>query len=300
MRITVTGGTGFVGSRLVEQLLLGGNSVSLLTRSLRSGLPDETALHSWDSQSEPAPAESLAGADVVVHLMGEPVAQRWSPEIKRRIRDSRVVATRNLVKAMAQRQSQPGLMISASAVGYYGSRGDEVLTEESPGGDDFLAKTSAEWEQEAVAAEEFGWRVLRLRIGIVLGPDGGALHRMLPPFRAGLGGPLGNGQQWMSWIHRDDLVSMMLFAMQYPHIRGVWNAATPNPVTNQEFTDTLARILKRPAFFRVPEFALKLLFAEGATALISSQRLKPEAAEAAGFRYQYAGLHAALRHILRS
>ncbi|MCU0226754.1 MAG: TIGR01777 family oxidoreductase [Bryobacterales bacterium] len=300
MRVTVTGGTGFVGSRLVEQLLASGWNVQLLTRNLRANLPAQAEAHVWDSQTEPAPAASLDGSDAVIHLMGEPVAQRWSPEIKRRIRDSRVLSTRNLVQAMSRMETRPELLVSASAIGYYGSRGDEVLTEDSAPGTDFLADVSQAWEQEALAAEALGVRVLRIRIGIVLGMEGGALERMLPPFRAGLGGPLGQGAQWMSWIHLDDLVGMMLFPLQYPHIRGVWNGASPNPVTNQEFTDTLARILKRPAIFRVPEFGLRLLFGEGSQALLGSQRVKPEAAEAAGFRFQYAGLHAALRHILRS
>lgn len=300
MRVTVTGGTGFVGSRLVRQLLSMGSRVSLLTRALRSGLPGGVSPYVWDSQKEEAPAEGLAGSNMVVNLLGEPVAQRWSPEIKRRIRDSRVVSTRNLIAAIARMEKRPELLVSASAIGYYGSRGDEVLDEDAAPGEGFLAETSRDWEREAVAAEELGVRVLRIRIGIVLGPDGGALQRMLPPFRAGLGGPLGGGGQWMSWIHLEDLVGMILFASRYPHIRGVWNGVAPNPVTNREFTDTLARILKRPALFRVPEFALRLLFAEGTDALLSSQRVKPQAAEAAGFRYQYAGLHAALRQVLRS
>jgi uncharacterized protein len=299
MRVTITGGTGFVGGRLIEQLQMGSADIHLLTRRLRPGLPEGTTPHPWEAENEEAPAESLRGSDVVVHLMGEPVAQRWSPEIKRRIHDSRVMGTRNLVATMRKLPQPPGLLVSASAIGYYGSRGDEWLSEESSPGDDFLAETSVAWEKEALAAEELGCRVLRLRIGIVLGADGGALARMLPPFRAGLGGPLASGEQWMSWIHRDDLVGMMLFAMQYPHIRGVWNAVAPNPLTNQDFTDTLARILKRPALFRVPEFGLKLLFGEGTAALLSSQRVRPEAADAAGFRYQYAGLHAALRQILK-
>lgn len=300
MRVTVTGGTGFVGGRLVGQLLGAGADVQVLTRSLRANLPPQVGAHVWDSQAEEAPLASLTGSSAVINLIGEPVAQRWSPEIKRRIRDSRILSTRNLVKAISRMEHPPELLVSASAIGYYGSRSDELLTEESAPGEDFLGEVSRAWEEEAQAAEAFGVRVVRLRIGIVLGPEGGALQRMLPPFRAGLGGPLGSGTQWMSWVHIDDLVGMMLFAMQYPHIRGAWNAVSPNPVTNQEFTDTLARILKRPAFFRVPEFALRMLFGEGATVVLASQRVKPAAAEAAAFRFQYAGLHAALRHVLRS
>jgi uncharacterized protein (TIGR01777 family) len=299
MQVTISGGTGFVGSRLLAQLLPAGARVHLLTRRLRPGFPDGVTPHLWDHLREPAPPESLAGSDAVIHLMGEPVAQRWSPEIKRRIRESRTVSTRNLVDAIAAAETKPSLLISASAIGFYGSRGEEWLDEDSAAGTGFLAELSQEWEAEAMRAAEFGTRVLCLRIGIVLGTEGGALARMLPPFKLGVGGPLGTGEQWMSWIHVDDLVGMMLFALRYPHIQGVWNAVSPNPATNLEFTRTLARILKRPAFLPVPEFGLKLLFGEGTQALLSSQRVKPKNAEAAGFRFQHAGLHAALRQLLK-
>lgn len=300
MQVTISGGTGFVGGRLLSQLLPSGARVHLLTRRLRPGLADGVTPHLWDHVREPAPAESLAGSEAVIHLMGEPVAQRWSPEIKRRIRESRTVSTRHLVDAIGAAETKPALLISASAIGYYGSRGEEWLDEDSEPGTGFLADLSREWEAEALRAAEFGVRVLCLRIGIVLGTEGGALARMLPPFRMGVGGPLGHGDQWMSWIHVDDLVGMVLFALRYPHIQGIWNAVSPNPVTNAEFTRTLARILKRPAFLPVPEFALKLLFGEGTEALLSSQRVRPRNAEAAGFRFQHAGLHAALRHLLKS
>lgn len=300
MRVTISGGTGFVGRRLLTQLLPSGADIHLLTRQLRPGLPGGVTPHLWDPLREPAPPESFAGSDGVVHLMGEPVAQRWSPEIKRRIRESRVTSTRNLVDAMAGSRSRPQMLICASAVGYYGSRGDEWLDEESAPGEGFLSDVCREWEAEAMRAADFGMRVLRLRFGIVLGAEGGALARMLPVFRLGLGGRLGKGGQWMSWIHAGDLVGMMLFALRYPHIQGVWNAVAPNPVTNAEFTATLARILKRPAIFPVPESALKLLFGEGAQPLLASHRVRPAAAEAAGYRFQYGGLHAALRHLLKS
>jgi uncharacterized protein (TIGR01777 family) len=300
MRVTVTGGTGFLGSRLVRHAIQLGWQVNLLTRTLRSGLPDGATPFVWDSQREDAPIDSLIDADMVVNLVGEPIAQRWSPEIKRRIRDSRLESTRNLLKTIARMEKRPELLVSASAVGYYGSRGNEVLDEDSTSGKGFLAELARDWEAEALGAEALGLRVLRIRIGIVLGPEGGAMARMLPPFRSGLGGPLGTGDQWMSWIHVDDLIAMIQFAAQNPHVRGVWNGVAPNPVTNREFSDTLARILKRPAIFRVPEFALKLLFGEGTEAVLASQRVRPLAPEAAGFRYQYAGLHAALRQLLRS
>ncbi len=300
MQVTISGGTGFVGGHLLAQLLPSGARANLLTRNLRPGLPAGVVPHLWDHLREPAPLGSFSGSDAVIHLMGEPIAQRWSPEIKRRIRESRTVSTRNLVDAIATAETRPQVLVCASAVGYYGSRGDEWLNEESAPGQDFLAEVCKEWETEALRAAEFGVRVLRLRFGIVLGANGGALARMLPVFRLGLGGRLGSGEQWMSWIHVSDLVGMMLFALRYPHIQGVWNAVAPNPVTNIEFTDTLARILKRPAVIPAPEFGLKLLFGEGAQPLLSSQRVKPVAAEAAGYRFQYGGLHAALRHLLKS
>lgn len=300
MQVTLSGGTGFVGSRLVDQLLPSGARVHLLTRRLRPGLATGVMPYLWDHNREEAPAESLSGSDAVIHLMGEPVAQRWSPEIKKRIRESRVSSSKHLVAAIAHAEPRPSTLISASAIGFYGSRGDEWLDETSTAGSGFLSDVCREWEEEAMRAEELGVRVLRVRIGIVLGAEGGALHRMLPIFRAGIGGPLGSGSQWMSWIHVDDLVGMILFGLRYPHIHGVWNGVSPNPVTNADFTRTLARILKRPAFLPAPEFGLRMLFGEGSEALLASQRVKPVAAEEAGFRFQYAGLHAALRHILRS
>lgn len=300
MQVTLSGGTGFVGSRLADQLLPSGTRVHLLTRRLRPGLATGVMPYLWDHNREEAPAESLSGSEAVIHLMGEPVAQRWSPEIKKRIRESRVSSSKNLVAAIARAEPRPSTLISASAIGFYGSRGDEWLDEESAAGKGFLADVCKEWEEEVVRAEELGVRVLRVRIGIVLGATGGALSRMLPLFRAGIGGPLGSGAQWMSWIHVDDLVEMILFGLRYPHIQGVWNGVSPNPVTNADFTRTLARILKRPGILPAPEFGLRMLFGEGSEALLASQRVKPVAAEAAGFRFRYAGLHAALRHILRS
>lgn len=300
MQVTISGGTGFIGRRILDQLLPAGARVNLLTRRLRPGLPEGAVPYLWDPAKEAAPVESLAGSDAVIHLMGEPVAQCWTPEIKRRIRESRVLSTRNLVDAIAASEARPQMLISASAVGYYGSRGGEWLDERSAPGEDFLAEVCREWEAEALRAAELGLRVLRLRIGMVLGTEGGALARMLPPFRFGAGGRIGSGEQWMSWIHAGDLTGMMLFALRYPHIEGVWNAVSPNPVTNAEFAQTLARILKRPAVMPVPEFILKLLFGEGMSVMVASQRVKPAAAEEAGYRFQYGGLHAALRHLLKS
>jgi uncharacterized protein (TIGR01777 family) len=243
------------------------------------------------------PAESLREADVIIHLAGEPVAQRWTAEAKRRIRESRVVGTRNLVEALAALPRRPEALICASAIGYYGSRGDEILTESSAPGSGFLPEVCVAWEKEAQAAEALGIRVVRVRTGLVLAADGGALQRMLPPFRMGVGGRLGSGRQWMSWIHLEDLTGLFQFAVE-SQVRGPLNAVAPHAVTNSDFTRELARALRRPAVFPVPEFALRLLFGEMADVLLASQRVAPAAAEAAGFRFRFPQLAPALEGLL--
>ena len=232
----------------------------------------------------------------MVHLAGEPVGQRWSASAKRRILDSRVEGTRALLAALRERP--PNVLVSASAVGYYGFRGDEILTEQSPPASDFLGQVVAAWEHEALEAEKLGVRVVRLRIGVVLGAGGGALQKMLLPFRIGFGGRLGPGTQWMSWIHLDDLVAMILFALRESTLRGVLNATSPHPVTNAEFTRALAHALHRPAVIPVPAFALRLLFGEMSEVLLGSQRAVPEAALLAGFEFRYPEIGAALIQIL--
>jgi uncharacterized protein (TIGR01777 family) len=241
-------------------------------------------------------SEDLAGCDAVVHLAGEPVAQRWSAAVRRRIVESRVEGTRGLIAAM--RPHRPNVLVSASAVGYYGSRGEEVLTEHIAVGTDFLSEVSAAWEREAVEAEKFGVRVVRLRIGVVLGAGGGALAKMVTPFRLCMGGKVGSGKQWMSWIHLDDLCKMILFALGESTLRGVLNATSPHPVTNVEFTRALARTLHRPAVLPVPSLALRLMFGEMSQVLLASQRAVPEAALRAGFEFQYPDVAAALVQIL--
>jgi len=210
---------------------------------------------------------------------------------------SRVEGTRALVAAM--REQPPQVLISASAVGYYGSRGDEVLIEAAPPADDFLGRVAAAWEEEAQAAEPFGVRVTRLRIGMVLGPNGGALARMLPPFRLGLGGRLGSGHQWMSWIHIEDLVALIVFLLKESTVRGVFNATSPFPVTNRDFTRGLAEAVHRPAIFPVPAFALRLMFGEMSEVLLASQRALPDAAQRAGFIFQHPDIFAALAQIVQ-
>jgi len=231
----------------------------------------------------------------VVHLAGEPVAQRWTAAARERIRNSRVLGTRSLVSAL--RHQPPAVLVSASAIGYYGSRGDEVLTEASPPGPDFLGQVSVGWEQEARVAEKFGVRVVTPRIGVVLGRGGGALAPMALPFRLGVGGRLGTGKQWMSWIHLDDLVSLIEFAATNAALSGPVNAVAPNPVTNAAFTRELAAALHRPAIFPVPALALKLLLGEMSQMLLGSQRVIPEAALRAGFQFRFAEAGQALRQI---
>lgn len=297
MKVTITGATGFVGREVVSKLVGGGHRVHVLARTAPGDFPSSVAFSPWNAVSDPPP-ESIEGSDAVVHLAGEPVAQRWTAEAKARIRSSRIEGTRLLVNALARQAQRPAVLVSASAIGIYGTRGDEILTEASAPGSGFLADLTLEWERAAQEAERLGIRVVALRFGIVLG-HGGALAKMLPPFRAGVGGRMGSGNQWVSWIHIDDAAGLTLFTIQNAMVRGPVNATAPNPVTNREFTRELAAALHRPAVFPVPRLALKLLFGEMADALVSSQRVLPRASEAAGFRFLYPDLGPALAHILR-
>jgi uncharacterized protein (TIGR01777 family) len=254
----------------------------------------------WNAINLPVPAESVEGANAVIHLAGEPVFQRWTTEAKQRIRDSRVNGTRRLVEALSTASPRPEVLISASAIGFYGDRGDHVLTEASRPGKGFLPEVSVEWEQAAELAEALGIRVVRLRIGIVLAPGGGALKQMLTPFRLGVGGRLGSGKQWMSWIHLEDLIGLMLFAAANPSVSGAFNATAPEPVRNSEFTQLLARTLRRPAVLPVPRFGLRLMFGEFAASLTESQRVLPKGAETAGYRFAFPNLSGALEDLLRA
>lgn len=296
MKALVTGATGFIGQRLLPWLKW---PVVLTRNPERTGTAlANVELHRWEPEAAPPPAEAFRGVDTVFHLAGESVAAgRWSAARKQRIRDSRVLGTRHLVAALAALKERPAVLVSASAIGYYGDRGDEVLDEDALPGNDFLAGVCKEWEAEANRAAELGIRVVTPRIGLVLGKAGGALERMLTPFRLGLGGPLGPGRQWMSWIHIDDLIGLLLYAGPR-HISGPMNAVAPNPVTNREFTRELARALRRPAIFPVPRFALRLALGEMAGVPLASQRVMPAIAQRTGYRFQYPRLADALREIL--
>jgi uncharacterized protein (TIGR01777 family) len=280
MNVAITGASGFVGRRLTERLRQRGHTTKAI--SLRSA---------------PRP-EELAGCEAVIHLAGEPVAQRWTAAARRNILESRKEGTRSLVAAL--RNHPPNVLVSASAVGYYGSRGDEILTEQAPPASDFLGQVAVAWEREALEAEKLGVRVVRLRIGVALGSGGGALARMLLPFRLGVGGRIGNGRQWMSWIHIDDLCNLIAFVLPESTLRGAMNATTPHPVTNSEFTQALAHAIHRPGLMPVPAFALKLLFGEMAEVILASQRAIPQAALRAGFEFRYPDIAGALLQICSS
>lgn len=294
MRITLTGATGFIGTALTGTLREAGHELRFLTR--RPGAV--AGAYGWNPLGGEPPPESLEGADAVIHLAGEPVAQRWTPEVKRLIRESRVAGTRYLVQALSTQSRRPEVLVCASAVGYYGDRKDEELTEQSAPGSGFLADTCAAWEEQADLARSLGIRVVKLRIGIVLG-DGGALAKMLPPFRAGVGGPMGGGRQWMPWIHLGDLTRLAVFALENKDLKGAVNAVSPAPVRNAEFSRALGKALGRPAVFPVPAFGLRLLYGEMAEVLLASQRALPAAALSAGFSFRFNELEGALADLVK-
>ena len=297
MTYLVTGATGFIGVRLVRELLTRGHAVYYLARRRSTHLPSQAAFHPWAEGGKPD-LTALSRIDAVFHLAGEPIAQRWSQETKTRIYDSRVEGTRNLVVALRELAHRPAVLVSASAVGYYGDRGNEVLDESKGPGTDFLAEVCRDWEREASRARELGMRVVTTRIATVIGREGGALKQMLPVFRLGLGGRFGRGEQWVSWIHADDLVRLFLFAADTVAVAGPVNASSPQPVTNEQFTRALARSVHRPALLPVPRFAMRLLLGEMADFMFTSLRVVPEAAERAGFRFEYPEIDKALQTAL--
>jgi uncharacterized protein (TIGR01777 family) len=298
VKITISGASGLIGRRVLKTLAGDGHTLQVLSRHAGTNMPGGVRVSQWDPAKGEPPSEALADTDAIVHLAGEPVAQRWTPEVKQRIRDSRVAGTGNLVRAIAKLPRPPKTLISASAMGYYGSRGDELLTESSAPGSDFLAEVCVAWEKAAQEAEKLAVRVVRLRTGIVLDPRGGALAKMLPPFKMGVGGKIGSGRQWMSWIHVEDLVGMIRFALNN-QVSGPMNGVSPNPVTNADFTRALGSALKRPAIVPVPALALKLAFGEMSEVLLGSQRVAPTVAEASGYRFKFTEVGAALADVLK-
>jgi hypothetical protein len=299
MKVLVTGSSGLVGSALVSHLAAHGDKVLRLVRRAQSNRPEEIV---WDPASGKLDSDRLEGMDAVVHLAGENLASgRWTAARKRRILESRTKGTRLLAGRIADLHEPPPVMISASAVGIYGDRGNEVLTEESGSGTGFLADVCRQWELEATALNEGPVRLVLLRMGMILSSEGGALARMLPPFRFGAGGKLGTGKQYMSWIALDDLMEVIRFAVTSPSLHGAVNAVAPAPVTNQEFTRALGNVLKRPTLFSIPAFAVRFLFGEmGQELLLSSSRVVPGRLLAAGFRFRFPEIEAALRHTIAS
>jgi uncharacterized protein (TIGR01777 family) len=297
MRIVISGATGLVGAALRSALLTENNDVARLVRPGSSQLAGDIR---WDPASGAIDAAAMEGTDAVVNLNGAGIGDsRWTAERKKVLRSSRVDSTRVLVDALAKLQRRPRVFISSSAIGYYGSRGDEVLTEASASGGDFIAALSRDWEAEALRADAVGVRAVIVRFGIVLSVKGGALARMLTPFKLGAGGRLGSGTQWMSWIALDDVVGAIRAAIVNDKLRGPVNAVAPNPVQNSEFTRSLAKVLHRPAIFPAPAFALRLALGEMADALLlSSQRVQPERLISAGFKFRFENLESALRAAL--
>jgi uncharacterized protein len=301
MKVTITGATGLIGRRLVRELRARGDEVTVLTRSpdkAREALGVEAMR--WNPTEEPAPTDALIGRDAIVHLAGENVAQRWTDDAKRRILASREQGTRNLVSGIGAADPRPKALISSSAVGYYGPHGPEPLPEDTPPGDDFLARVCVAWEREAQAAERHGVRVMRMRTGVVLDKDGGALGKMLPFFRLGLGGPVAGGKQYLPWVHADDVAGILLAAVDDDRWSGPVNATAPTPVTNAAFSKALGRALHRPAVAPVPGLAVRILYGEMAETVTEGQNAVPERALALGFRHRHADLDEALHSALGS
>jgi uncharacterized protein len=281
----------------VDTLLAAGHEVNYLGRRRSPRLDSRAAYFCWQRGVAP-PLDTMPRLDAVINLAGEPIAQRWNADVKRRIRDSRVQLTRQLVEGLGRLKHKPSVLVNASAVGYYGDRGDEILTETSAPGSDFLAELCVDWEREASRAANYSLRVAVVRIGVVLGREGGALPQMLPSFRWGLGGQFGNGRQWMPWIHVRDLIRLFIFAAETAQITGPMNASAPEPVRNADLTRELARALHRAALFAIPRFALHVALGEMAEFLFASLRAIPKVAEDAGFQFDFRSLTAALRDLL--
>ena len=297
MRVTLTGATGGIGRGLAEALIARGDEVTALTRSPERAagrLPEGAAAVGWDPVAGPAPADALAGRDAVVNLAGENVAQRWTSEVKQRIRASRELGTRNLVEGLRIAEPRPAALISGSASGYYGPHGDERVGEDAPAGDDFLAAVSVAWEREALEAEGLGMRVAIVRTGIVLDADSGALATMLTPFKLGVGGPVAGGRQYMPWIHREDEIGLLLAALDNPGFTGPVNGSAPEPATNRDFSRALGRALHRPAFAPIPAAAIKVLYGDMAQIVVKGVRMVPGRAAELGYTFRHPDLDEAL------
>lgn len=293
MRVTVTGASGLLGTKLAERLRARGDEVTTLSRN-----PSSPGAVAWQPEEEPAPAAALSGRDAVVHLAGENVAQRWTNDAKRRIRSSRELGTRHLVAGIEAAEPRPRVLVASSAVGYYGPHGDEALDEQTAAGSDFLAEVCVIWEREAQRAADLGLRVVNLRTGVVLDQGGGALAKMLPFFKLGGGGPVAGGGQYMPWIHVDDVVGLYLAALDGDAWQGPVNASAPEPVTNKVFSKALGRALHRPAVAPVPGLAVRALYGEMAEIVTKGQRVVPRRAQELGYAFEHPDLDEALRSAL--
>jgi uncharacterized protein (TIGR01777 family) len=305
MKIAVTGATGFVGSRLVEKLKTEEHQILILTRNPNRAnrMFPASAFPSLEIKTY-QPTESgdwqkaISGCDAVINLAGEPIAERWTPQHKKAILESRQLGTKKIVEAIAQADRQPQVLINASAIGYYGTSETAVFTEDSPSGNDFLAEVCQQWEAQAQSVQSLGVRLVIIRFGIVLGKNGGALAKMIPPFQMFAGGPLGKGNQWFSWIHRDDLINLIREALTDSKWEGVFNGTAPNPVRMNQLCHTLGEVLHRPSWLPVPDFALEFLLGEGSKVVLEGQQVLPQKTQAIGFQYQYPDLKAALQEIV--
>jgi uncharacterized protein (TIGR01777 family) len=301
MKVLITGGTGFVGKQLTSRLGQDGNEVTILTRSLKGSeqapkgisylLGDPTQKGPWQ--------EAIPNHDVIINLAGASIFSKWSDEYKKLIRDSRVFTTRNIIEGIPSQSQKKISLFSTSAVGYYGFHGDEELDEESPSGNDFLARLAIEWEAEALKAKEKGARVVITRFGIVLGEKGGALGQMIPLFKKFIGGPMGSGQQWFSWVHIKDLAEAFAFLMKHPEISGPVNVCSPNPLKNRDLAKALGKALHRPSFMPAPAFMIKLVLGEFGSVILEGQRVLPRRLLKKGFTFQYSDINKALQNIVR-
>lgn len=304
MKIAITGATGFVGTRLVEQLNTQGHQILVLTRNSskaqkvfpRSAFPKLEIVEYTPTESG-SWQQAISGCDGVVNLAGEPISERWTPEHKQAILESRQLGTRKLVEAIAKAEVKPQVLVSGSAIGYYGTSETTAFDENSASGNDFLAQVCQQWEAEAEKVKESGVRLVILRIGIVLA-NGGALGKMINPFKMFAGGPIGSGSQWFSWIHRDDLVNLIIEATQRQDMAGAYNATAPNPVRMKDFCQTLGEVMNRPSWLPVPDFVLELLLGDGAIVVLEGQQVLPKKTQSIGFKYQYPNLKPALQDIV--
>jgi uncharacterized protein (TIGR01777 family) len=298
-RILVSGVSGPIGAALLPSFKTRGYEITRMVRGAVTGQVNADDQIAWDAGKPIAP-EKVSGFDAVIHLAGESIVGRWTNEKKKKIRDSRVAGTTNLARALAQTKDKPQVFVSSSAIGYYGDRGNEVLNEESAPGEGFLPDVCREWEAATQAAIDAGIRTVQIRTGVVLSPTGGALGKMLTPFKMGVGGRIGDGRQWMSWIDVQDMVGAIHHILKSDLLQGPVNMVAPKPVTNAEFTKTLASVLSRPAIFPLPAFVVKLAFGEmGETVLLGSQRVEPAQLVASGYPFRFADLRASLENILK-